>query len=109
MPRQICETSRWRFGNRGQEIARTTLSANETNGGDKLVGEFLPGKPGKYEAVAKFPDGSEQTARFIVFDENLEQIDVATDVTYLRKLCESSGGRLLQPEELGKFLRELTN
>jgi len=44
-----------------------------------------------------------------VFDENLEQIDVATDVTYLRKLCESSGGRLLQPDELGKFIRELSN
>jgi hypothetical protein len=97
--------------NRGQEIARTTLSSrgSGSSDGDKLVGEFLPGKAGKCEAVARFPDGSEQTARFIVFDENLEQIDVATDITYLRKLCESSGGRLLKPEELGKFLRELSN
>jgi hypothetical protein len=95
--------------NRGQEVTRTTLSASKTSDDEKLVAEFVPGKPGKYEAVARFPDGSEQTARFIVFDENLEQIDVATDVTYLRKLCESSGGRLLKPEELAKFIRELSN
>jgi hypothetical protein len=95
--------------NRGQEVTRTSLSASGTPDGEKLIAEFLPGKPGKYEAVARFPDGSEQTARFIVFDENLEQIDVATDVTYLRKLCESSGGRLLQPDELGKFMREISN
>jgi len=69
----------------------------------------VPGKPGKYEATAKFPDGSEQTARFIVFDENLEPTEVATDVTYLKKLCESSGGRLLQPEELGNFVRQLSD
>ena len=91
-----------------EEIARTTLTA-DPSAADKLTAEFVPGKPGKYEAVAKFPDGTEQTARFIVFDENLEQTEVATDVTYLKKLCESSGGRLLQPEELGKFVRELSD
>ena len=90
----------------GQEVARTTLLP-DPNDPEKLSGEFLPAKTGKYEASAKFPDGSEQTARFIVFDENLEQTEVATDVSYLRKLCEASGGRLLQPEELGRFVREL--
>jgi hypothetical protein len=91
-----------------EEAGRTTL-APDPNAPDKLTAEFVPGKPGKYEATAKFPDGSEQTARFIVFDENLEPTEVATDVTYLRKLCESSGGRLLQPEELGNFVRQLSD
>jgi len=91
----------------GAEAGRIVLAADPHNT-DKLTAEFVPGQPGKYEAVAKFPDGTEQTARFIVFDENLEQTEVATDVTYLKKLCESSGGRLLQPEELGNFVRQLS-
>ncbi len=92
----------------GNEEAGRTMLAPDPNTPDKLVAEFVPNKPGKYEATAKFPDGSGQTARFIVFDENLEQTEVATDTTYLKKLCESSGGRLLQPEELGNFVRQLS-
>ncbi len=90
----------------GGEVGRTALSA-DANAPDKFTAEFLPAKAGKYTATAKFPDGTSQSARFIVFDENLEQTEVATDAGYLRKLCESSGGRLLQPEELGKLLAEL--
>ena len=93
----------------GQEAGRTTLSAADPNAPDKLSAEFLPAKAGKFTATAKFPDGTSQTSRFIVFDENLEQTEVATDAGYLRKLCESSGGRLLKSEELGKLLGELMN
>ncbi|MDR3402124.1 MAG: hypothetical protein P4L99_06455 [Chthoniobacter sp.] len=81
----------------------------DANAADKLTAEFLAPKPGKYQAAAKFPDGSTQTARFVVFDDNLEQTEVATDAGYLRKLCESSGGRLLAPGELEKLLAELKN
>lgn len=91
----------------GTETARTTLTAADPNSPDKLTAEFLPAKAGKFESTAQFPDGSKQTARFIVFDENLEQTEVATDSGFLRKLCESSGGRLLKPDELGKLLAEL--
>jgi hypothetical protein len=90
-----------------QEAGRTTLSPADPAIPDKLTAEFLPSKPGKYTATAKFPDGNSQTARFIVFDDNLEQTEVATDAGYLQKLAESSGGRLLQPAELGNFLAEL--
>ncbi|MDB6172511.1 MAG: hypothetical protein JWL59_1822 [Chthoniobacteraceae bacterium] len=91
----------------GGEVGRTTLAGADPNSPDKLVGEFLPAKPGRYEAAAQFPDGSKQKVRFIVFDENLEQTEVATDSTYLRRLCESSGGRLLEPSELGRLIKEL--
>jgi hypothetical protein len=91
----------------GQEVGRTTLTATDPSVPDKLTAEFLPAKTGKFEASAKFPDGTSQTARFIVYDENLETTEVATDAGYLKKLCESSGGRLLKPDELGKFLSEL--
>jgi hypothetical protein len=47
--------------------------------------------------------------RFIVFEENTEETEVATDSTFLRKLCESSGGRLLEPAELPKFLAQLND
>jgi hypothetical protein len=90
----------------GGEETQAALHA-ESNAPDKLTAEFLAGKPGKYTATAKFPDGTTQTARFVVFDDNLEQTEVATDAAYLRKLSESSGGRLLQPGELNKLLDEL--
>jgi hypothetical protein len=91
----------------GAEVGRTTLAAADAGAPDKLTAEFVPAKAGKYEATAKFPDGTSQTARFIVYDENLEQTEVATDTGYLKKLCESSGGHLLKPEEVGSFLAEL--
>ncbi len=34
---------------------------------------------------------------------------MATDAGYLRKLAETSGGRLLQPSEIGKLMAELQN
>jgi len=90
------------------EEGRTVLRS-ATGTADKPTAEYLAAKPGKYTAAAHFPDGTTQAVRFVVFDDNLEQTEVATDTGYLRKLCESSGGRLLPPEELGKLLGELKN
>ncbi len=90
--------------NSGGETFRTTLSATEPG---KLAAEFVGEKAGKFTATAEFLDGTKQSVRFIVFDENLEQTEVATDASYLKKLCEASGGRLLTPGELGGLLKEL--
>jgi hypothetical protein len=90
------------------EDAHAVLRA-DPNAADKLTAEFLAAKPGKFTATAKFPDGTTQAARFVVFDDNLESTEVATDAGYLRKLCESSGGRVLVPAELDKLLDELKN
>jgi hypothetical protein len=59
--------------------------------------------------MAKFPDGTTQESRFIVFTENLEETEVATDVVGLRRLCESSGGRMLEPGDLSRLLKELNS
>jgi hypothetical protein len=59
--------------------------------------------------VVHLPDGKTQESRFIVFTENLEETEVATDALYLRRLCESSGGRLLEPAELAGLLKELSS
>lgn len=89
------------------EVSRTEL-ARAAADSERLVAEFLPERTGRYRAVAAFPDGTSQETRFIVFTDNLEETEVATDLVGLRRLCESSGGRLIVPEDLGRLLSELS-
>ncbi len=91
----------------GQPAGQVTLAANDRDNPGRLTAEFLPEKLGKHRAELRLPDGSRQESHFIVFEENLEDTEVTTDVLFLKRLCENSGGRLLAPEELGKFLKEL--
>jgi hypothetical protein len=90
------------------EAGRTTLAPAPASTG-RLTAEFLPERVGRYRAVVQLPDGTTQESRFIVFTENLEETEVATDALYLRQLCEASGGRLIEPNELPKLLKELSN
>jgi hypothetical protein len=85
---------------------RVNLAPLATSAG-RLSAEFLPEHTGRYRAVVDLPDGTTQESRFIVYTENLEETEVATDALFLRRLCESSGGRLLEPAELPKLLKEL--
>lgn len=91
-----------------RELARANLAPNVSDP-TRLTAEYLPERTGRYRVMAKFPDGTTQESRFIVYSENLEETEVATDVAYLRRLCESSGGRLLAPEDLGKLAAEIKN
>ncbi len=93
----------------GKEIARTSLTSAGSEGGYRLTGDYLPEKTGRYSAVADLPGGVREESKFIVFDENLEETEVATDVSYLRRLCEGSGGRVITPDELKKLKTELDN
>jgi hypothetical protein len=77
------------------------------DGSGRLAGDFLPERPGRYRATVNLPGGTNQESRFIVFTENLEETEVAADTLYLRRLCESSGGRLLAPGELPGLLQDL--
>jgi hypothetical protein len=92
-----------------QEVGRSTLNAMPGQDAYRLTTDYLPEKVGKYRAAVKFPDGTMQESRFIVFQENLEDTEVAADVGYLRRLCESSGGRLLAPGELALLNKQLKN
>jgi hypothetical protein len=74
------------------EAGRATLAPAPASTG-RLTAEFLPERTGRYRAVVSLPDGTTQESRFIVFTENLEETEVATDTLYLRRLCEASGGR----------------
>jgi hypothetical protein len=89
-----------------QEAGRANMAPVPTSL-SRLTAEFLPERAGRYRAVAHLPDGTTQESRFIVFTENLEETEVATDLLYLRRLCESSGGRLLEAGDLGRLLKEL--
>ena len=89
-----------------EEVGRSRLSPDRA-GSSRLTAEFLPEKVGRYRAAATFPDGTTQETRFIVFSENLEETEVATDRTYLKRLSESSGGRILTPKELARLRTEL--
>lgn len=88
-------------------VGRVNLAPASSSLG-RLGAEYLPEHVGRYRAVVNLPDGTTQETRFIVFTENLEETEVATDTLYLRRLCESSGGRLIEPGELPKLLKELS-
>ncbi len=89
------------------DVGSTMLLPSPTSGA-RMTAEFLPERPGRYRATVTLPDGTKQESRFIVFAQNLEETEVATDTLYLRQLCEASGGRVIEPEELPKLLTELT-
>jgi hypothetical protein len=91
----------------GKEVATVTCSASDPGSSNLLMGDFLPEQTGRYTVAAHLPDGTSQSVRFIVYDDNLEETDVAADPTYLRRLCEASGGRLLQPEEFAGVVKSI--
>jgi hypothetical protein len=88
------------------EVGRVNLAPALESAG-RLTADFLPERAGRYRASVRLPDGTTQESRFIVFNENLEETEVATDALYLRRLCESSGGRLIDAAELPKLIKEL--
>jgi hypothetical protein len=90
------------------EAGRVNLTPVAASTG-RLAADFLPERPGRYRATVNLPDGTTQESRFIVFTENLEETEVATDTLYLRRLCESSGGRLIEAGEFPKLLKELSS
>ncbi len=81
-----------------REVGRTSLAITDPSEPCRLTAEFTPEKTRKFRALARFPDGTSQEARFIVLNDNPEETEVAADVTYLKRLCSQSGGRLAGPE-----------
>jgi hypothetical protein len=90
------------------EVGRVNLAPVSSAAG-RLSAEFLPERAGRYRAAVHLPDGTAQESRFIVFTENLEETEVAADTLYLRRLCESSGGRLIEAADFSRLLKELNS
>jgi hypothetical protein len=60
------------------EVGRVNLAPPPESAG-RLTADFLPQRAGRYRATVSLPDGTTQESRFIVFNENLEETEVATD------------------------------
>jgi hypothetical protein len=88
----------------GREIERLTCAAPAGGTAQRLESEFVPSKIGRYRVETTLPDATRQTVRFSTYDDNVEETDVAADLSYLRRLTEASGGRVLKPEEFAPML-----
>ncbi|GHC40620.1 VWA domain-containing protein [Roseibacillus persicicus] len=83
------------------------LSLNPDPSGDSASLNFTPRAAGRYEAVTTLPGGKELQVRFLVFREQLERTETATDLAYLQQLATASGGRLIEPDEISELVSNL--
>ena len=88
----------------GREVSRLTCAAPAGATAQRLEADFIPEKTGRYVAEVALPDATRQTVRFSVYDDNTEETEVAADLSYLRRLSEASGGRVLKPGEFAAML-----
>jgi uncharacterized membrane protein len=89
---------------------RTATEDRGTFGRTDLPGEYRLEVSGKGVG----PDGEEVTggplsARFIVYDEDVELTRRSADHDFLRKLAAAGGGQFHRPEELNRFLEQLAD
>jgi hypothetical protein len=91
----------------GRALTRLTALPRGDGAAGRLFAEFVPDQIGPHRIEARLPDGSTQTVRFNVYEENAESVEVAADVAYLRRLTEASGGRVLKPEEFAATLKRV--
>jgi uncharacterized membrane protein len=101
----------------GPDGARTPVTVSRVQTEDR--GTFTrTDVPGEYvltvKGSAKDPSTGEEvsgeaTARFIVYDEDVELVRRAADHDFLRKLATAGGGQFHRAEELNTYLRQLEN
>ncbi|MBK1833071.1 hypothetical protein [Roseibacillus ishigakijimensis] len=85
--------------------ARLTFEPAPEGGSASVT--FTPRTEGRYRASTTLPDGTELSARFMVFREQLEQTETAADLAYLQQLATASGGRVISPPEISEVVRNL--
>jgi len=89
------------------EDAPTPVTMTATDNPLQFEARYVPSKAGRFRAQVALPDGAVQSGRFMVFEENREATEVAADRAYLKKLAESSGGRMLEAAEVPGFIASL--
>jgi hypothetical protein len=115
------ETIRLRFGVHGIEppatppsvallkedapVTTLTFSAGENE--SLYLAEFTPRETGRYRAQVVTADGKTMTTQFMVFREDMETTETAMDRGYLEQLAKASGGRMIDPSEIGKIVENL--
>lgn len=94
-----------RLTHNGAEAATLNLTTDPS--GDSASLNFTPRAAGRYEAETTLPDGKELKARFLVYREQLELTETATDLAYLQQLATASGGRIIAPDEIAELVSNL--
>ncbi|BCX47332.1 hypothetical protein HAHE_12400 [Haloferula helveola] len=85
----------------------TKLSMSKGEGLSGYSATFNPENPGRYEAAMTMPDGERKTVRFISYRQNLERVETAVDMSYLRALSRASGGTRIEPKDLTETVKQL--
>ncbi|MGB0744238.1 MAG: hypothetical protein ACPGSB_06905 [Opitutales bacterium] len=73
-----------------EAMERTTLSSNERQ--TQLVTSYTPTRPGIYRISVPLPNGSSESLRFSVYNDNRESTEVSVDRPFLQNLSTKSGG-----------------
>ncbi|HUR59642.1 MAG TPA: hypothetical protein VM029_18125, partial [Opitutaceae bacterium] len=89
------------------ELTRIMAGPHLDADAQRLFADYVPEQTGPYRIEARLPDGTTQTVRFNVYEDNAEASEVAADPAYLRRLTEASGGRVLKPEEFAATLKRV--
>lgn len=93
------------FGNNSTPIQQVILIPDE--GSSYLTASYTPKKTGIFQIKVTLPDGTEQTPRFSVYQDNREVTEVSVDLPYLERLAELSGGRTIKSDELKPLIEDL--
>lgn len=82
-----------------------------TQGSEARGTYFASGAAGEYRVTVQARRAGQaigtDSARFDVFQDDRELEDPAADRALMRQIAEVTGGKALEPEELGKYLRSL--
>ncbi len=90
----------------GEQVASRLSLGADPDGASYSAG-FTPRTVGRYRAETTLPNGVTASARFMVFREELERTETASDVAYLKQLATASGGRLIPPHEIPDLVTNL--
>jgi hypothetical protein len=114
------ETIHLRFAAHGTEAPATppvisltkddapVTSLNPSSNGDPnvFIAGFTPRETGRYTARCRVGDKAMET-HFMVFRDDVENIETAMDRSYLEQLSKASGGRMIDAGEIGALVDEL--
>ncbi len=94
------------------EPGATALKVDMVNQGEEARGTYFATKQvGEFRASVTAKRGDLElgttSARFIVFQDDLELTNPAADPSLLRRVAETTGGQFLPPERLAEYLKTL--
>ena len=90
----------------GKAVTELRWGADDASG-VSAQSQFTPEATGHYEARLTLPNGEEMAQKFMVYEERPEVTEVTTDLAYLTRLCQLTGGNILDRDNLDQLSRTL--